>query len=283
MTWQARLALDYSLLAGKTVAHFEHTGPLRILRSLYPEAESICHNVIVHPPGGLVGGDTLDLQFQVACGAHGLVTTPGATRFYRSDGAPALQRTRLTLATEARLEWLPLEAIAYSGCQAENQLTMTLGAGAELIGWDVTALGLPAAGQLFAGREPGQLDGRFTQHLELPGVWLERAHIHAGDALLLNSPLGLNGHHCFASMFFVTGSMLSRQRRDMALDTARAVINTHSLDATAGATSPDGRVVVVRALAPMVEPVLDLFKQVRLAWRAQLWQLPPVNPRIWAV
>ena len=84
-------------------------------------------------------------------------------------------------------------------------------------------------------------------------------------------------------MFFATGSMLSRQRRDMALDAARAVINTHSLDATAGATSPDGRVVVVRALAPMVEPVLDRFKQVRLAWRAQLWQLPPVNPRIWAV
>ena len=283
MTWQARLALDYSLRAGKTVAHFEHTGPLRILRSLYPEAESICHNVIVHPPGGLVGGDTLDLQFQVACGAHGLVTTPGATRFYRSDGEPALQRTRLAVAAEARLEWLPLEAIAYSGCQAENQLTMTLEAGAELIGWDVTALGLPAAGQLFAGREPGQLAGRFTQHLELPGVWLERARIHAGDNLLLNSPLGLNGHHCFASMFFATGSMLSRQRRDMALDAARAVINTHSLDATAGATSPGGRVVVVRALAPMVEPVLDLFKQVRLAWRAQLWQLPPVTPRIWAV
>ena len=154
MTWQARLALDYSLRAGKTVAHFEHTGPLRILRSLYPEAESICHNVIVHPPGGLVGGDTLDLQFQVACGAHGLVTTPGATRFYRSDGKPALQRTRLAVAAEARLEWLRLEAIAYSGCQAENQLTMTLETGAELIGWDVTALGLPAAAQLFAGVNP---------------------------------------------------------------------------------------------------------------------------------
>ena len=101
-----------------------------------------------------MGGDTLDLQFQVACGANGLVTTPGATRFYRSDGKPALQRTRLAVAAEARLEWLRLEAIAYSGCQAENQLTMTLETGAELIGWDVTALGLPAAAQLFAGVNP---------------------------------------------------------------------------------------------------------------------------------
>ena len=283
MSWHAQLDLNYRLEAARSVARHLHKGPLRILQSLYPEGDAICHNVLVHPPGGLVGGDTLDLQFQVACGAHGLVTTPGATRFYRSDGEPALQRTRLAVAAEARLEWLPLEAIAYSGCQAENQLTMTLEAGAELIGWDVTALGLPAAGQLFAGREAGRMAGRFTQHLELPGVWLERARIQAGDALLLDSPLGLNGHHCFASMFFATGSMLSRQRREMALDAARAVINTHSLDATAGATSPDGRVVVVRALAPMVEPVLDLSKQVRLAWRAQLWQLPPVSPRIWAV
>lgn len=283
MTWQARLALDYSLRAGKTVAHFEHTGPLRILQSLYPEAESICHNVIVHPPGGLVGGDTLDMQFRVAPGAHGLVTTPGATRFYRSDGQLALQRTHLMVAAEARLEWLPLEAIAYNGCQAENALTMALVSGGEMIGWDVTALGLPAAGQPFAALKPGARAGQFVQHIEVRGVWLERARIFADDTLLLTSPLGLNGHACLASLFFVTGSVLTRQRRELALEAARDIIGAHGLRATAGATSPDSRVVVVRALAPMVEPVLGLFKQIRLAWRAQLWQLPPVTPRIWAV
>ena len=71
--------------AGKTVARFAHTGPLRILQSLYPEGEAICHNVIVPPPGGLVGGDTLDLKFSARPGAHALVTTRGATRFYRSE------------------------------------------------------------------------------------------------------------------------------------------------------------------------------------------------------
>ena len=107
MTWNATLALDYTRQADKTVARFHHNGPLRILRSLYPEGESICHNVIVHPPGGLVGGDTLDLGFTVGPGAHGLVTTPGATRFYRSAGELALQRTDLLL--EAVREW--------NGCQ----------------------------------------------------------------------------------------------------------------------------------------------------------------------
>lgn len=283
MSWQAHLTLDYSLRGGKTVAHFKHFGPLRILQSLYPEAEGICHNVIVHPPGGLVGGDTLDLRFRVASGAHGLVTTPGATRFYRSDGQIALQRAHLTVAADARIEWLPLEAIAYHGCQAENALTMDLVPGAEMIGWDITALGLPAAGQPFAALTPDANPGQFAQHIEVPGVWLERARINANDTRLLASPLGLSGQTCIASLFFVAGSALGRQRRELALEAARDVIGAHSLHATAGATSPDGRIVVVRALAPMVEPVLELFKQIRLTWRAELWQLPPVNPRIWSV
>ena len=83
--------------AGKTVALFEYSGPHRILQSLYPESNSICHNVIVHPTGGPVGGETLDLRFNAAARAHGLVTAPGVTRFHRSDGAPALPRTQLEL------------------------------------------------------------------------------------------------------------------------------------------------------------------------------------------
>ena len=86
MAWHAQLALDYRLEAGRTVARHQHTGPLRILQSLYPEGDTVCHNVLVHPPGGLTGGDRLDIRVQVGSGAHGLVTTPGASRFYRSDG-----------------------------------------------------------------------------------------------------------------------------------------------------------------------------------------------------
>lgn len=276
MTWNATLALDYTHQAGKTLAHFRHSGPLRILQSLYPEGDAICHNVIVHPPGGLVGGDTLELAFSAATGSHGLITTPGATRFYRSTGEPALQNTRLTLEAGARMEWLPLEAICYSGCLAENRLTMTLAPGAELIGWDVTALGLPAAGQPFE-------NGSFRQHIEVPGVWLERAQLAASDTLLMNSPLGMAGHRCMASLFFVTGGKLERNRRQLALDCAREVIEAHALSPTAGATSPDAQVVVVRVLAPVVEPAMALLRQVWQAWRAQLWQQAASTPRIWSM
>ena len=88
----------------KTVAHFQYQRLLRILQSLYPRGQAICHNVLVHPPGGLAGGDTVNLRLNVATGAHGLVTTPGATRFYRTDGEPVLQRTAIAFAADARMK-----------------------------------------------------------------------------------------------------------------------------------------------------------------------------------
>ncbi len=275
MSWHARLHLSYQHESERTVARFRHDGPLRILQSLYPEGDAVCHNVLVHPPGGLVGGDTLDIEVEGADGSHGLITTPGASRFYRSEGELALQRTRIRLAAGARLEWLPLEAICYSGCQAENRLSIEAGPGAELIGWDVTALGLPNAGQPFER-------GSYLQHIEVPGVWLERGRIDAADHRLLQSPIGLGGHRCMASLFFVAGSPVARARRDALLAHARTLLEAGPLAESAGATSPHAEVVVLRVLAPVVEPAMQLLRQVWQAWRAELWQLPAATPRIWA-
>ncbi len=286
MTWKATLNLDYLLASSgeeagadpqpRSVARYLHNGPLRILQSLYPEGDAICHNVLVHPPGGLVGGDTLDIHVTVGPGAHGLVTTPGATRFYRSLGSPALQSVTATLAEGARLEWLPLEALAYSGCLAENRAVFDLAPESEMIGWDVTALGLPAANLPF-------VLGRFSQHLEVPGVWLERGRIDALDDRLMNSPLGLAGHRCLGTLFFVCGSDIPRTRREQALDAVRAVMDTHPLRETAGATAPNSRVLVVRILSPVVEPAMDLLKRLWAVWRAELWGLSAQRPRTWGL
>jgi urease accessory protein len=276
MAWHARLSLDYALEAGRTVARFEHDGPLRILQALYPEGDAVCHNVLVHPPSGLVGGDTLDISVRAHTGAHGLVTTPGATRFYRSDGEAAIQRTHISLAEGARLEWLPLEAICYSGCIAQNHLTLDLDPGAQAIGWDVAALGLPESNLPF---ERGSL----LQHLEVPGQWLERGRIAALDQRLMAGPLGLAGHRCMATLFLADGSDIARARRERALELAREIIAAHPLANTAGATAPGPRVIVVRVLAPLVEPALQLLKAVRSAWRAGLWALPATQPRTWAL
>lgn len=275
MSWHATLQLDYRRAGPRSVAQHRHAGPLRILQSLYPEDPAVCHNVLVHPPGGLVGGDTIEIGVCVGPQAHGLVTTPGATRYYRSNGEPARQRLHASLQAGARLEWLPLEALAYDGCRADNRAVFELAPGAELLGWDVTALGLPAAGQPFRR-------GSFHQHLEVPGVWLEQGRIDAQDALLLDGPLGLAGQRCLATLFFVAGTPIERTRREAALDAVRQVIEQHPLRLNAGATSPHPQVLVLRALAPLVEPVLELLRPARAAWRQTLWQMGAVPPRIWA-
>jgi urease accessory protein len=246
-----------------------------VLQSLYPEGDGVCHNVLVHPPGGLVGGDTLEIEVTAGHNAHGLVTTPGATRFYRSEGALALQKSRIDLTDNARLEWLPLEAICYNQCQAENRLVLNLAPQAEFMGWDVTALGLPGANQPFD-------QGQFRQHLELPGVWLERGLIRADDARLMNGPMGLAGLRCMASLFFISGCKLDRVRRDHGLELARDLIARHALHQTTGVTCPDGQVVVVRCLAPLVEPAMGLLREVWSAWRQHFWQMPATQPRIWS-
>ena len=276
MTWHARLDLDYALRDARSVAMFRHEGPLRILQSLYPEGDAICHNVLVHPPSGLVGGDTLDIRVTVGAGAHGLVTTPGASRYYRSEDLPAVQQVRVRMEEGSRLEWLPMEALCYSGCRAENHLVLDLAPGAECIGWDVTALGLPESGLPFVA-------GHLQQHLELADRWLERGTIDAADSRLVDGPLGLAGRRCIATLFLATGSDLPRERRELALTLARDLIEAHPLRETAGATAPDARVVVVRVLADLVEPAMQLLKSVRNAWRPALWGLEPNPPRTWAL
>ena len=274
MAWRGSLAIDYRLREGRTIAHDRHDGPLRVLRALHPEG-GICHSVLVHPPGGVVGSDELAIALTLGEGAHALVTTPGATRFYRSAGATATQTLSVAAAGASRLEWLPLETIAYSGCLASNALRFELAAGAEMIGWDVTALGLPESERPFDA-------GRFSQSIELPGRWLERGSIAASDDRLLGSPLGWAGRRVLATMWFASGDSLDPARSDALLDAARAAAAAHPLAATTGATSPQQGVIVVRALAARVEPAMELLQRIWRAWRPLAWGLAATAPRVWS-
>jgi len=274
MGWHGRLDLRYRRDADRTVVHDRHSGPLRILKSLYPESARICHNVLVHPPSGIVGGDRLEIDVALAAGSHALITTPGATRFYRSAGALAEQSLTASVADGARLEWLPLETICHPGTLAENRMRFELAAGAEMIGWDILALGLPASGEPFDR-------GRFTQQIELPGAWLERGTVDGADTRLLDSPLGFAGHRVMATAWLAGGSALSAARRDALLDAAREVALAHDLHRTAGATAPHDKLVVLRVLVPRVEPAMNLLTAVWARWREVAWGLAASVPRVW--
>lgn len=274
MGWHGHLTLDYRRSAQRTVVHDRHNGPLRILQSLYPEGDAVCHNVLVHPPGGVVGGDVLRIDIGVQAGCHALVTTPGATRFYRSAGDPALQALGAQVAEGARFEWLPMETILYRGTLAENRMRFALAPGAEMIGWDTLALGLPASDEPFDA-------GRYTQTIDLPGVWLERGTVDGADRRLLDSPLGWAGHSVMATLWFACGTPIAPARREALLDAAREVAGAHTLARTAGCSAPHAEVVVLRALAHRVEPAMGLLTEVWKRWREAAWSLPAAVPRVW--
>lgn len=274
--WHGQLSLAYTREQARSVARFSHQGPLRVLQSLYPEGDAVCHNVLVHPPGGLVGGDVLDIRIDVQSGAHGLVTTPGATRFYRSMQGQATQNVQAHVHDHAKLEWLPLETLAYNQCEGVNRAVFDLAPTAELIAWDITALGLPTAQQPF---EQGQL----LQHLEVTGAWMERGLIDGTDKRLLDGPVGMAGHRCTGTLLLARGEAWSTAHRDLALELARTVIDRHSDVVVAGVTAAHPRVIVLRALSGLVEPTQNLLRAVWATWRQSLWNMGDAPPRIWAM
>jgi urease accessory protein len=278
--WPAHLRLRAERRGERSVPASGHEGPLRLLKTLHPEGPGVAHAVLVHPPGGLVGGDRLDIDVDVAAGAHLLVTNPAATRFYRSAGLEAAQCLRAHVAGGARLEWLPQETLAYDGCLALNRWHVRLDEGAALMAMEVLALGLAASAQPFTR-------GRFVQHLQIEGLWRERGVIDAADAALLDGPCGLAGHRVLGTLVLAEGSTIDPARMDAALEVARsevaAVQNVQNAPfVLAGATGLQQRVLAVRVLADETEPALRLLRRVWARWRQACWGLAASEPRIWA-
>ena len=134
---------------GTVVARRRHEGPFCIQQPFYP-GDGACHVYLLHPPGGLAAGDELDLTVDVEPGAAALLTTPAATKFYGSDGAPSVQRQTLRVAAGAALEWLPLDTILFGGSRALIETDVELEPGARFIGWEQLSLGRPLSGDRYA-------------------------------------------------------------------------------------------------------------------------------------
>lgn len=196
--WEAELVLRFARSDRRTaLAARRHRGPLVVQKPLYPEGEEVCQVLLLHPPAGIVGGDRLGIDIEVGAGAHAQVATPGATRWYRSAGPTAVATTRLRVAEGGVLEWLPQEAIAFDGAQARLALDVELDAGATLLGWDIVALGRPAAGEAFA-RGAWRQQCTIRRGSEL--VWCERVALEGG-ARALHSGAILGGAPVFGTLW----------------------------------------------------------------------------------
>ncbi|TSE30510.1 urease accessory protein UreD [Tepidimonas taiwanensis] len=274
-SWTARLRLDFWRDAAATRLRFRHEGPLRVFKTLYPEGDAVCHTVIVHPPGGIVQGDRLDIAVDAGPDTHAVITTPGATRFYRCEHGDSRQTTQLHVGAHARLEWLPQETIVYPGVRGANRLCWTLHESASLITWDVLSLGLPASGLSYTA-------GRFEQTIAWPGVWLDQGCLDGSDQRLLTSPLGWGGCACLGTLVYASGSPLPTATRESWLAAIREGLPWNA-EIRAAATSPDARLIVVRALAPLTEPIFRSLESTWARLRQLAWGMTAPPLRSWRV
>lgn len=268
--WRARLDLEYSMADGCThLTRREHSGPLAIQKPLYPEGKAVCHSLILHPPSGIVGGDTLDISVAARAGAQALITMPGATRWYRSAGEAAHQNVTIALGRDAMLEWLPPETIVYDGAQPRMQTGVSLEAGARYIGWEILCLGRTASGEKF-------LQGQLRQHTELSiggeTVWDERANL-AGDSPLLYSAAGLGACAVNATML-AAGAKIPPE--------VLARCRAHAVDggARTGVSVID-KLLVARYVGGSTEQARAYFVSLWQELRPLLAGRAAVTPRIW--
>ena len=269
--WEASLELGFERVGGThTLVRRRHRGPLRVQRPFYPDPDGPCQVIVLHPPGGIGGGDRLFLDIAVGSQAQALVTTPGAAKFYRSAGATALQETTLRVGPAGLLEWLPQETLLFDGARAQIETRVDLARGARFLGGEITGLGLPASGRPF---ERGACHSHWQVWREAAPLWIDRAHLCGGDERL-DADWGLAGHSVTASLVFVGGGPSS-------LDAVRAHLAEQPFDGRAAAPRL-GAVLVCRALAHSTRHVLDLFSAVRDRLRSSVLDAPASMPRIWA-
>lgn len=264
--WYAKLRLGYKKTASKTVlAERSREGPLAVQRALYPEGD-LCHTYLLHPPGGVAGGDSLDIQARVTCDAAALVTTPGATKFYRS-AAPWAHQQQMLEVIDGSLEWLPQENILFPGAKAELSTSVDLYGDAVFIGWEIVCLGRPAVQERF---DRGEAIFSFSlRRNDLP-LLIERLHIR--DEKTVNGAAELRGKPVIGVFYATPGSDTEMQliRQEIAQN------HCHEL----GVTLVDG-LLVARYLGESTELARRLFTEMWKLLRPVLMKRAPCVPRIW--
>lgn len=267
--WSAHLELGFRRRVERTVlAERAHHGPLVVQRPFYPESdEAVCHVYVVHPPGGVVAGDRLQIDVRAARGAHALLTTPAAGKFYRSDGGLARQSTCIVVSDGACVEWLPLETIAFDGTRARLTTSVQLEGEGSFVGWEVLCVGRPASGEAF---RRGEVEQRLEVFRDGVPLLVERAKI-GGGAPVLRAAWGMRGAT-------VVGTLVATADGKSAVEAARRALESFPF---ASVTSLAG-VTVVRTLGDGAEPARMALCAAWRALRPLVSGREACEPRIWS-
>ena len=268
--WRAELALGFECADGRTaLTRRHHAGPLVVQKPLYPEGSEVCHAIIVHPPGGIAGGDRLHIGIEAGAGSRVLITTPGAAKWYKANGRDASQDARIAVADGALVEWLPQETIVFDGARARLAMEIDLAENARYVGWDIAVLGRQASGERF---HSGSLRQQTLIRRAGREIFAEGARVEGGDALLA-SPAGFSGCHVAGTLVAACGNcsedLLHACRALTPQDGAQ-----HALTRLPGA-------LIARYLGSSPQAARDYFTGLWTALRPALVGREACIPRIW--
>ena len=294
--WRGRLDLGFEARGGRTVlASRSHEGPLMVQSPFYPEGP-VCHACLLHPPGGVVGGDRLHVAGRLRERAHALLTTPAATKIYRSAGGLSRIEQVLHVAPDATLEWLPQRTLAFSGARAHASTRVHLRGAARFLGWEAVCLGRPAAGERF---DRGAMRQDFELWKDGEPLMVERNAFDAASPLM-NAAWGLARRPALASLLlYPAGEHLPAAARAVlerfGAGVARAA--PECSEAGIGRAAPErSEAGAGRAAVTLVDGVLAcriVSDDTEGAWNllVGLWRIlrplflgrEATTPRIWAV
>ena len=268
--WRAELALVFDATArGTRLASQRHRGPLVVQRALYPEGAGVCHAIVVHPPGGIAGGDELALDVAVAAGAHAVLTTPGAAKLYKGAGRHAVQNVRLRV--DGVVEWLPQETIVFDAAFATLGLDVDVARDGFALACDVVTLGREAMGERFT---VGSLVTALDVTIGGEPVIGERGQVVGGSAWL-DSPAGWRGARACGTLVAA-----GREIGDPLLDACRESIAPWSPRAAVSRLTPV--CLVARYLGACATEARTVFEALRATLRPALCGLRAAPLRIWA-
>lgn len=264
--WLAQLELGYQQRGDKTrLVHSKREGPLAVQRAFYPEGD-VCHTYLLHPPGGVVAGDQLNIDLRVEADARVLLTTPGATKFYRSTGAQSDLTQKLFVEAGGSLEWMPLENIFFPETKSRILTEVHLHPGSQFIGWEINCFGRPSNEERF---ERGQIHSEMRILRDGAPVLFDRFATE-GESVI-NSPVGLRG---------ISGNstLIATLEDAEVVEQVQQLLDGNKL---AGATLLDG-LLVVRTISEQSHQVVALFSEVWKLIRPHVNGRKACMPRIWA-
>lgn len=268
-TWPARLELEFARRGDRSVLATRcHDGPLVVQKPHYPEGDSICHAIIVHPPGGIAGGDELELTARLGPGCGALLTTPGATKWYRSAAAWARQKITFTVGAGASLEWLPQETIVFDGALADARLDVEIIGDGTFIGWEILCLGRTGSAERFSR---GEWRARTMIERDAKPLRFEQARLTGNDRAL-ESPAVMDRVPVVATLL-----------------AASAKLTPSLLAACRGIAPISGQGAVTLLPGLLVARYLSASSEAAKGYFTQLWQVlrptligqPGIEPRIW--